>query len=65
MISRASSGHRCGQSHQKSKLTDEQVIEMRRLNEEGGIGYRKLAKLFDCGQSTARDIVTYRTRYSA
>lgn len=64
MISRASSGHRCGQSHQKAKLTDEQVIEMRRLNGEG-TGYRKLAKLFGCGQSTACDVCTYRTRYSA
>lgn len=65
MIARSSSGHRCGESHQKAKLTDAQVVEMRRLNEEDGIGYRKLAKAFGCGQSTARDIVTFRTRYSA
>lgn len=65
MISRASSGHRCGQSHQRAKLTDEQVIEMRRRHEVDGIGYRKAAKEFGCGQSTARDILTYRTRYSA
>lgn len=64
MIARAPSGHRCGESHQKAKLTDAEVLEMRRMNEEDGIGYRNLSKLFGCGQSTARDIVTYRTRYS-
>ena len=65
MISRSITGHRCGESHQRAKLTDAQVKEMRRLNESGEAGYRKLSAMFDCGQSTARDVCTYRTRYSA
>lgn len=65
MIYRAPSGHRCGQSHPRAKLTLEQVREMRELHEKSGKGYRLLAKLFACGQSTARDICTYRTRVSA
>ena len=65
MVSRTLTGHRCGQSHQRAKLTDAQIKEMRRMNEAGEAGYRKLATLFGCGQSTARDVCTYRTRYSA
>ena len=65
MTARSITGHRCGESHQRAKLTDTQVIEMRRRHEVDGIGYRKAAKEFHCGQSTARDICTYRTRYSA
>ncbi len=65
MIARNLDGYRIGQSHQRAKLTDTQVIEMRQLNESGKAGYRKLAQLFGCGQSTARDICTYRTRYCA
>jgi len=65
MISRNLDGYRIGQSHQRAKLTDAQVKEMRRLNESGEAGYRKLSSMFGCGQSTARDVCTYRTRYSA
>lgn len=65
MIARAPSGHRCGEHHQKAKLTDAQVSEMRKLHQSGKAGYRNLAKMFGCGQSTARDICDYRTRYSA
>ena len=65
MTARSITGHRCGESHQRAKLTDAQVIEMRRLHASGELGYRKLASLFGCGQSTVRDICTYRTRYFA
>ncbi len=65
MVTRSPSGHRCGQSHPRAKLTFEQVREMRELHERRGKGYRTLAIIFDCGQSTARDICTYRTRISA
>ena len=62
-ISRAPSGHRCGSSHPKARLTDEQVKAMRADSQE--IGYEKLAKRYGRGISTARDIVTYRTRINA
>lgn len=54
-------GYRVGECHQHAKLTDDQVRAMRKLHAEG-FGYRKLARLYGCGESTARDICTYRTR---
>lgn len=65
MISRSPSGHRAGQSHPRAKLTDEQVREMRELHEKRRKGYGTLAIIFACGESTARDICTYRTRRTA
>jgi len=47
--------HRC-------KLTDEQVREMRNMYLAYVRGYETLARHFNCGVSTVRDIVTYRTR---
>lgn len=54
-----------GEQHFRAKLTDEQVREMRRRNQEDGTGYPTLHRQFHCGQSTARDICTYRTRIDA
>lgn len=70
MIHRSPCGHRCGASHYKAKLPFESVKKMRHLygkwkDEEKPLGYTTLANLFGCGVSTARDIVTYRTRVSA
>ena len=50
--------------HHRAKLTDEQVIEMRKRHLAYIIGYETLAKEFCCGISTAMDICTYRTRYN-
>mgnify|MGYP001600771486 CR=1 FL=1 len=63
-------GHRVGEWHQRAKLTDETVRRMREKYADwkarGEIkGYRLLARIFGCGVSTARDIVTLRTRASA
>lgn len=59
-----------GAAHHKAKLTDEQVKDMRKLYQswkaaKSRKGYEALADLFNCGVSTARDIVTYRTRGAA
>lgn len=59
---------RRGAAHHNAKLTDAQVKAMRVIYEgwkERGLrkGYRHAAKLFSCGVSTARDILTYRTRF--
>lgn len=64
-VARNHTNHRIGQSHPKAKLSDEKVREMRRLNQQEGIGYLRLGRMFGCGESTARDICTYRTRASA
>lgn len=65
MILRAPSGHRCGESHPKVRLSDAQVREMRAKHQRDGWGYVACSKHFGCGISTARDILTYRTRVSA
>lgn len=69
-ITRNHTGHRVGECHQKAKLSDDQVREMRRIYSDWKAqgkrkGYATLAVIFGCGEATARDIVTYRTRASA
>lgn len=66
-IRRNHTGHRVGEDHQRARLTDAQVREMRCLHtrSRAPLGYRALAKRYDCGMSTARDICKYRTRASA
>lgn len=70
MLKRNHLGYRVGECHQRAKLSDEKVRQMRETyqtwKEEGKHkGYEALAKVFGCGVSTARDIVTYRTRIDA
>jgi len=55
-------GHRVGEWHQRATLTDAQVRAMRDDYESGRGGYLTLARKYGCGESTARDICTYRTR---
>lgn len=61
-------GFEKGERHPLAKLTDLQVIEMRKLYEAAPkgapehIGYRKLAQLFKCHKNTVRDICKYRYR---
>jgi len=44
------------------KVSDDQVREMRKLHLAYVRGYGYLAARFNCGVSTVRDIVTFRTR---
>jgi hypothetical protein len=48
--------------HHRAKLSYEQVKEIRKTHLAYVIGYESLAKKFNCGISTVRDICTYRTR---
>lgn len=66
-MARALNGYRIGEAHQKAKLSDAQVKAMRAEYEPGkrGKGYLSLARKYGCGESTARDICTNATRYSA
>jgi|WetSurMetagenome_2_1015567.scaffolds.fasta_scaffold927971_2 hypothetical protein len=48
--------------HHRAKLNDEQVKLMRQIYQPWVKGYETMAKQFNCGISTARDILTYRTR---
>ena len=58
---------RQGQQHHNAKLSDEDVFDMRQKRESKPWlwSYRSLAEHVGCGYSTARDIVTYRTRRNA
>lgn len=56
-------GHRAGETHPCAKLTDEQVDLIREQHDQG-IGYRRLARMFDTPKSTIRDIVLCRRRYA-
>ena len=74
---RAASGHRMGEWHHNARLSDHEVRMMRFLATSaralglqkagrGGFGgYKWLGGRFGCGASTARDVVTYRTRCDA
>ena len=61
---KAAPGYPHGEKHHRAKLTDAQVSEIRALNQRkvGRKGYGLLAIIFSCGESTIRDICTYRTR---
>lgn len=45
-------------------LTNEQVREIRALHRPGvrGFGYLSLARRYKVGESTIRDVITYRSR---
>lgn len=53
--------------HHRAKLSDADVLEMRQLRESKPWlwSYKSLAEHVGCGESTARDIVKYRTRRNA
>lgn len=48
--------------YHRAKLTSEQVRQMRRDHIPYVCGYGELARRYGCGESTVRDICTYRTR---
>lgn len=75
-VTRAPSGHRCGHSHHRAKLSDDAVRALRSEFEEkqrlgvAGVknakyGYEWFARKYGAPWPTVRDIVTYRTRRNA
>lgn len=65
MITRNHTGHRVGACHQRANLTTEQVQAMRADYQAGRGGYVALSRVYGCGISTVRDIVQFRTRWTA
>lgn len=55
-------GRKTGERHHRAKLTDADAAKMRRMYRPGIVSMPILAREFNCGISTVRDIVTYRTR---
>lgn len=59
-VTRAPSGHRCGASHPRARLTPSLVRCLRAAN-AAGLGYRALARAYQIGIATVRDACTFRT----
>lgn len=57
-------GYTVGEDHPQAWLSDADVDLIRQLHEEHGLGYRALARKFECSRSTIRDIVKYRRRFA-
>lgn len=54
-------GLRVGEDHPNAKLTDHEVDLMRRLHDDG-VGYKRLARMFEVSQETAARICRYEVR---
>lgn len=57
-------GWRRGESHQKARLTDEEVEQMRQLHEEYGLKPAEIASKFEANFYTVCSILNYRSRYA-
>lgn len=55
------SGKAVGERHGGAKLTEEQVIAIRKRYAKGGITQQVLGELHGVGQTAIRDIVNYKT----
>lgn len=55
-------GIRIGKFHHNCKHSDELVDNIRNMHEEGGMGYRKIARELDISRHTVRDICRYSRR---
>lgn len=56
-------GNRVGEDHPKARLSDHDIDLIRQLHDEG-LGYRTLARKFECDKSTIRDVVKCRRRFA-
>lgn len=65
VITRNHTGHRVGACHQRAKLTTAQVQAIRADYAAKRGGYVVLGRIHGCGASTVRDIVLFRTRWTA
>lgn len=50
-----------GENHHRAQLTDRDVDLIRRMSAEG-IGYARLARIFETSKSNIQSVVTCRTR---
>lgn len=55
-------GLRVGEDHPKARLTDSDVELMRHMHEVDGLGYRRLAAMFEVSKNAVRRIVNYQVR---
>lgn len=71
VVLRAENGYRCGESHQRCRLTDAQVKQARDWHEYGmptphgrtvRLRIHQIAEMFDVGYEVMRQILSYRRR---
>jgi hypothetical protein len=55
-------GRRCGETHHRAKLTDQQVDQIRDLREEQHWSYGRIALALGISKSAVFDICQYRKR---
>ena len=55
-------GLRIGATHHNAKVPDEIVNQIRDLHEDHGIGYRRLAKMFNLKRAFVQKVCKYRIR---
>lgn len=55
-------GYRIGMSHHNARLPDDVIDKIRDMHEDNGIGYRKLAKIFNIPLSNIKKICKYERR---
>lgn len=55
-------GLRIGATHHNAKVPDEIVNRIRDLHEDHGIGYRRLARMFNLKRAFIQKVCTYRIR---
>ena len=55
-------GFRIGDTHHNAKVPDEIVNRIRDLHEDQGIGYRKLARMFNLKRAFIQKVCKYRIR---
>lgn len=65
LVHRAPSGHRCGESHPRARLSDGDIERIRALHDQHGLGYARLAGIYRLSVSGVRSIVLRRTRANA
>jgi len=59
-VNRAPTGHRRGSSHPRAKLSDEEVEQLKK--DARTLTVRALARKWECGKSTASDLIRGVTR---
>lgn len=55
-------GCRIGATHHNAKVPDEIVNRIRDLHEDQGVGYRRLAKMFNLKRAFVQKVCKYRIR---
>ena len=62
MVALTETGHRVGETHHNATIPEATIAEIRRLHEEEGWGYDRLARQFNIPKGTIGKICRYERR---